>query len=68
MTECSQRLGVPMNCIYPVQNYHEQVTNDLQMDILILTAMSDIITHANNYVEDQVYNDSDDEEDQVYSE
>ncbi|XP_053333395.1 interferon-induced protein 44-like isoform X2 [Clarias gariepinus] len=55
MKECSDKLGVPMNCIYPVQNYHEQITNDLHMDILIFMAMTDIVRFANDYVEDQDY-------------
>ncbi|XP_017312975.1 interferon-induced protein 44-like [Ictalurus punctatus] len=55
MKVCSDRLGVPVNCIFPVQNYHEQITNNLDMDILILMAMTHIITFANDYVEDQVY-------------
>ncbi|KAM9455146.1 interferon-induced protein 44-like [Clarias gariepinus] len=62
MKECSDRLGVPMNCIYPVQNYHEQVANDMDMDILILMAVTDIINFANNYVEDQVYKANQDDE------
>ncbi|XP_060754562.1 interferon-induced protein 44-like [Neoarius graeffei] len=56
MEECSVKLGVPMNCIFPVRNYHEQVTNDLHMDILILMAITNMIRFANDYVEDQVYN------------
>ncbi|KAK3511101.1 hypothetical protein QTP70_030306 [Hemibagrus guttatus] len=55
MEECCHRLGVPMNCILPVLNYHEQITNDLNMDLLILMAMTNIIQFANDYVEDQVY-------------
>ncbi|KAM9455075.1 interferon-induced protein 44-like [Clarias gariepinus] len=58
MKECSHKLGVPMNCIYPVQNYYEQITNDMDMDILILMAMTDIVRFANDYIEDQVYNKS----------
>ncbi|KAF4074845.1 hypothetical protein AMELA_G00228080 [Ameiurus melas] len=68
MKECSDRLGVPMNCIFPVQNYHEQVTNELNMDLLILMAMSDIIRFANDYVEDQVYNANEYAENQLHSE
>ncbi|MCI4393455.1 hypothetical protein PGIGA_G00157690 [Pangasianodon gigas] len=68
MEECSHRLGVPMNCIFPVLNYHEQVTNNMDMDLLILMAMSDIVTFANDYVEDQVYNVNDYVENQVYNE
>ncbi|XP_076839261.1 interferon-induced protein 44-like [Brachyhypopomus gauderio] len=55
MQECSNRLGVPMNYIFPVQNYYEQITNNINMDILLLMAITDIITFANDYVEDQAY-------------
>ncbi|XP_053085933.1 interferon-induced protein 44 [Pangasianodon hypophthalmus] len=68
MEECSHKLGVPMNCIFPVLNYHEQVTNDTDMDLLILMAMTDIIRFASHYVEDQVYNVNDYVENQVYRE
>ncbi|KAI5086790.1 interferon-induced protein 44, partial [Silurus meridionalis] len=52
MEECSNKLGVPMNCIFPVQNYHEQITNDLHMDLLVLMAITNIVTFANDYIED----------------
>ncbi|KAL7852856.1 hypothetical protein SRHO_G00186410 [Serrasalmus rhombeus] len=55
MQECSNKLGVPMNCIYPVKNYHEKITNELNADILILMAVADIISFANDYIEDQIY-------------
>ncbi|KAK3530690.1 hypothetical protein QTP86_032195, partial [Hemibagrus guttatus] len=55
MEECCHRLGVPMNCIFPVLNYHEQITNDLNMDLLILMVMTNIIQFANDYVEDQLW-------------
>lgn len=57
-----------MNCIFPVQNYYEQVSNDLNMDLLILMAMTDIISFANDYVEAQVYNTDQYVEDQAYNE
>lgn len=44
-----------MNCIFPVLNYHEQITNDMNMDLLILMAITDIIQFANDYVEEQVH-------------
>ncbi|XP_066517767.1 interferon-induced protein 44-like [Hoplias malabaricus] len=53
--ECSNRLGVPMNCIFPLKNYSEEVTNDLEVDILILMATTSIIQFANDYVENQTY-------------
>ncbi|XP_026861953.1 interferon-induced protein 44 [Electrophorus electricus] len=53
MKVCSDRLGVPMNCIFPVQNYFEQVTNNVKMDILLLMAIKNIIAIANDYAENQ---------------
>uniref|UniRef100_A0A672P6H7 Interferon-induced protein 44-like n=1 Tax=Sinocyclocheilus grahami TaxID=75366 RepID=A0A672P6H7_SINGR len=56
MEECSSRLGVPMTCIYPVKNYHEErVTNDT-MDVLILDALQNIVNFANDFVEEQIDN------------
>ncbi|XP_051767684.1 interferon-induced protein 44-like [Ctenopharyngodon idella] len=54
MEECSIKLGVPVNCIYPVKNYHEENTTDTTVDILILDALKNILNFANDYVEDQV--------------
>lgn len=45
-----------MNCIFPLLNYAEQITNDMHTDILILMAATNIVSFANDYVEDQVYN------------
>ncbi|KAK9980638.1 hypothetical protein ABG768_000231 [Culter alburnus] len=54
MEECSNSLGVPVSCIYPVQNYHEENTTNTTADILILDALKNIVNFANDYVEDQV--------------
>ncbi|XP_066516985.1 interferon-induced protein 44-like isoform X2 [Hoplias malabaricus] len=53
MQECSNLLGVPMNCIFPVKNYCEEITTNTNMDILILTAMNNIVNFANDFVERQ---------------
>ncbi|XP_028841255.1 interferon-induced protein 44-like isoform X2 [Denticeps clupeoides] len=49
MQECSNRLGVPMNCIFPVKNYHEETKLVLEVDVLILDALFHIVNFANNY-------------------
>ncbi|XP_028838917.1 interferon-induced protein 44-like [Denticeps clupeoides] len=49
MQECSNRLGVPMNCILPVKNYHEEISVDMKMDLLILTALAQIVHFADDY-------------------
>ncbi|XP_073698770.1 interferon-induced protein 44 [Garra rufa] len=54
--ECSVRLGVPVNCIFPVKNYHEEDPGDTKMDILILKALLNIVNFANDYVQDQIDN------------
>ncbi|XP_036418099.1 interferon-induced protein 44-like isoform X2 [Colossoma macropomum] len=50
--ECSIKIGLPLNCIYPVKNYHAEITQDANIDALILMALRDIVNFANDYVED----------------
>ncbi|XP_064821755.1 interferon-induced protein 44-like [Oncorhynchus masou masou] len=52
MQMCSNELGLPMNCILPVKNYHEEGKMDNNMDILILNAMTQIMNFANDYLWD----------------
>ncbi|KAF7689774.1 hypothetical protein HF521_013127 [Silurus meridionalis] len=48
MKECSDRLGVPMNNIFPVKNYHEEVDTDDDLDFLILKALDQIVNIADD--------------------
>ncbi|XP_062388395.1 interferon-induced protein 44-like [Sardina pilchardus] len=50
MQECSNKLGVPMNCIFPVKNYHEEIELNDDVDILLLSALSNILNFANDHV------------------
>ncbi|XP_058236000.1 interferon-induced protein 44-like [Hemibagrus wyckioides] len=43
VVKCSNTVGIPLNAIYPVQNYSESITQDPDTDMLILTAMRDIL-------------------------
>ncbi|XP_034143050.1 interferon-induced protein 44-like [Esox lucius] len=52
MQMCSNELGVPVNCILPVKNYHEEGGLDNDVDILILNAFSQIVHHSNDYIWD----------------
>lgn len=54
MEECSGRLGVPMTCIYPVKNYHEEHATDITMEILNLDALLNIINFANDHMAEQM--------------
>ncbi|KAL2100407.1 hypothetical protein ACEWY4_004801 [Coilia grayii] len=50
METCSNRLGVPMNCIFPVKNYHEEMHLNSNMDSLILHALKSTVDFADDYV------------------
>ncbi|XP_076140380.1 interferon-induced protein 44-like isoform X2 [Alosa pseudoharengus] len=50
MQECSNKLGVPMNCIFPVKNYHEEIHLNDNVNCLILNALKQAIGFADDYV------------------
>ncbi|XP_047658775.1 uncharacterized protein LOC113650703 [Tachysurus fulvidraco] len=45
---CSNVLGIPMNHIFPVKNYHEEIDTVDDMDVLILKALDQIVNLAND--------------------
>ncbi|XP_063048717.1 interferon-induced protein 44-like [Engraulis encrasicolus] len=51
MEVCSNRLGVPMNFIFPVKNYHEEIDLDNDIDVLLLSALTRILNIANDHVD-----------------
>ncbi|XP_042559506.1 interferon-induced protein 44-like [Clupea harengus] len=54
MENCSVKLGVPMNRIFPVKNYHEENCVDEKVDCVILDALDNIVNFANDYVIRQI--------------
>uniref|UniRef100_A0AAR2ITQ6 G domain-containing protein n=1 Tax=Pygocentrus nattereri TaxID=42514 RepID=A0AAR2ITQ6_PYGNA len=58
VTSVSHKLGIPLNNIYPMKNYHAEITEDTNVDVLILMALRDIVNFANDYVE-SMYESSD---------
>ncbi|XP_065109973.1 uncharacterized protein [Paramisgurnus dabryanus] len=50
MELCSGTVGVPMNSIFPVKNYHNEIDTDDDMDVLILKALDQIVRSANEQV------------------
>lgn len=48
MQECSNLLGVPMNHIFPVKNYDEEIDTEDDTDVLILRALTQIVQIAND--------------------
>ncbi|KAL2101725.1 hypothetical protein ACEWY4_003486 [Coilia grayii] len=54
MQECTNKLGVPMNFVYPVKNYHEEGELHNDIDILLLSALKNIVNFANDHVEEML--------------
>uniref|UniRef100_A0A3B1JVJ6 Interferon-induced protein 44-like n=1 Tax=Astyanax mexicanus TaxID=7994 RepID=A0A3B1JVJ6_ASTMX len=50
MMECSNRLGVVMNCIFPVKNYSDDNNPNEKLNCLMLEALTQIVCAANAYV------------------
>uniref|UniRef100_A0A3B1JTE1 Interferon-induced protein 44-like n=2 Tax=Astyanax mexicanus TaxID=7994 RepID=A0A3B1JTE1_ASTMX len=50
MMECSNRVGVPLNCIFPVKNYSEENKPNEKLNCLMLEAFTQIVHAANDYV------------------
>ncbi|KAL6488190.1 hypothetical protein MHYP_G00019310 [Metynnis hypsauchen] len=50
MRECSIGLGVPMNCIFPVWNYHEETEIKEEINCLMLHALTKIVHFADDYI------------------
>ncbi|KAI5089850.1 interferon-induced protein 44, partial [Silurus meridionalis] len=50
LEECSVNLGVPLNYIFPVKNYHDEIENNAEVDVLLLTAATNIVNFANDFV------------------
>uniref|UniRef100_A0AAY3ZT31 Ig-like domain-containing protein n=1 Tax=Denticeps clupeoides TaxID=299321 RepID=A0AAY3ZT31_9TELE len=50
MQECSNKLGVTMNYIFPVKNYHEEKDLVLEIDVLILDALLKTVHLANDFL------------------
>ncbi|XP_013862749.1 interferon-induced protein 44 isoform X2 [Austrofundulus limnaeus] len=50
--EVSARLGVPQYCVLPVKNYSEELELDINCDILLLSAVIQMLRFAENYFEE----------------
>ncbi|XP_030611793.1 interferon-induced protein 44-like [Archocentrus centrarchus] len=52
MEKMSSILGIPMNCIFLVKNYHTEIETNNNMDSLILCALKKIIHYGEDYLND----------------
>ncbi|XP_039538270.1 interferon-induced protein 44-like [Pimephales promelas] len=50
--EVSSRLGVPVSCVLPVKNYSQELELDLNCDVLLLTALQQMLRLADDYFDD----------------
>ncbi|XP_030582442.1 interferon-induced protein 44-like [Archocentrus centrarchus] len=52
MQEVSSRLGVPLSCVVPVKNYSEELELDTNCDILLLSAIIQMLRFVDNYFDE----------------
>lgn len=52
MQEVSARLGLPLSCVVPVKNYSEELELDPDCDILLLSAVVQMLRFADNYFDE----------------
>ncbi|XP_035851632.1 interferon-induced protein 44-like [Sander lucioperca] len=50
MEEFSAKVGIPMNCIFPVKNYDEEIDLNSDVDSLILSSMNHIINFGDDCI------------------
>ncbi|XP_051977507.1 interferon-induced protein 44-like [Xyrauchen texanus] len=50
--EVSSRLGVPVSCVLPVKNYSQELELNLNCDVLLLTALQQMLNFADDYLDD----------------
>uniref|UniRef100_A0A673JZX4 TLDc domain-containing protein n=1 Tax=Sinocyclocheilus rhinocerous TaxID=307959 RepID=A0A673JZX4_9TELE len=50
--EVSSRLGVPVSCVLPVKNYSQELELELNCDVLLLTALQQMLNFADDYLDD----------------
>ncbi|XP_073348978.1 interferon-induced protein 44-like [Pagrus major] len=50
MEQFSATLGIPVNCIFPVKNYHKEINLNSDIDSLILSALKHIIQCGDDFI------------------
>ncbi|XP_029911289.1 interferon-induced protein 44-like [Myripristis murdjan] len=50
MQKFSDLVGIPMNCIFPVKNYHEEIDVNDDVDSLILSVLRRIINCGEDFI------------------
>ena len=50
MKDFSSAVGIPMNYIFPVKNYREEIDIDDDVDTLILSALRHMINFGDDFI------------------
>lgn len=48
----SAHAGIPMKCIFPVKNYHEETSLDRDVTALVLDALKNIVSTGADHLEE----------------
>ncbi|XP_061578933.1 interferon-induced protein 44-like [Cololabis saira] len=51
MKDFSTAVGIPMNCIFPVKNYSEEIDLNNDVDVLILSALRKMVDFGDDFIE-----------------
>ncbi|GLD72529.1 interferon-induced protein 44-like protein [Lates japonicus] len=51
MSDFSSAVGIPMNCIFPVKNYSEEIDLDDDVDTLILSALRHMLDFGDDFID-----------------
>ncbi|XP_045898788.1 interferon-induced protein 44-like [Micropterus dolomieu] len=50
MIEFHRRVGIPVNCIFPVKNYSDEIDLDPDVDALILSALRTMLDFGDDFI------------------
>ncbi|XP_062295688.1 interferon-induced protein 44-like [Scomber scombrus] len=57
----SEALGIPLSCVLPVKNYSEELELDLNTDVLLFSAVEQMLNYADSFFENQIVEDQEHE-------
>lgn len=51
--ELSEAVGIPLSCVIPVKNYSVELDLDPDTDVLLLSAVEQMLNYADSFFENQ---------------